>query len=207
MQSKLERLNTIVTPLMSITDLSLAKKRLDQSNQFSNDGSSRLGEGVNVNMLTQEERLRELEQMNPQIILQNLADFCNTQEMPKQRVLHLERRFATKDDVQKLKHEISQDEARVKQHEEMQKQMRNLATKINDIETSLGQIDTDNGSLRQELRSKASTIKTEQIEMQMMDCATKNDFGKIINKLEAYTTLESFNKMRINAEREHAELD
>ena len=65
MQSKLDRLNTIVKPLMSITDLSLAKKRLDQSNQFSNDGSSRLGEGVNVNLLTQEERLRELELMDP----------------------------------------------------------------------------------------------------------------------------------------------
>ena len=40
----------------------------------------------------------------------------------------------------------------------------------------------------------------------MMDFATKNDFGKIINKLEAYTTLDSFNKMRINAEREYYDL-
>ena len=127
--------------------------------------------------------------------------------MPKQRVIQIERRFATKDDVQKLKVEISQDETRVKQHEEMQKQMRNLTTKINDIETSLSQFDTENGTLRQELRQKASTTKTEQIEMQMMDFATKNDFGKILNKLEAYTTLESFNKMRISAEREHAEIE
>ena len=85
--------------------------------------------------------------------------------------------------------------------------MRNLTARFSDIEATLGQLDTDNGTLRQEVRSKASTTKTEQIEMQMVDFATKTDFGRIINKLEAYTTLESFNKMRINAEREHAELD
>lgn len=40
----------------------------------------------------------------------------------------------------------------------------------------------------------------------MMDFATKHDFGKLINKLEAYTTLESFNKMRINGEREYLDV-
>ena len=53
------------------------------------------------------------------------------------------------------------------------------------------------------MRGKAGSVKVEQIEMSMMDFATKNDFGKIITKLEAYTTLDSFNKMRINAEREY----
>lgn len=43
--------------------------------------------------------------------------------------------------------------------------------------------------------------KLEQIELTMTDFATKNDFTKIFNKLEAYTTLDSFNKMRITAER------
>ena len=42
--------------------------------------------------------------------------------------------------------------------------------------------------------------KLEHIEMQLMDFATKMDFSKLLNKLEAYTTLESFNKMRIAAE-------
>ena len=51
-----------------------------------------------MNMLTKEERLRELERMDPQIILQNLADYVNTQEMPKQRVGQIERRFVSKDD-------------------------------------------------------------------------------------------------------------
>ena len=40
----------------------------------------------------------------------------------------------------------------------------------------------------------------------MMDFASKNDFSKILNKLEAYTTLDSFNKMRINSEREYQDL-
>ena len=46
----------------------------------------------------------------------------------------------------------------------------------------------------------------EQIEIQMTDFATKNDFGKILNKLEAYTTLESFNKNRMSSERENQQL-
>lgn len=37
----------------------------------------------------------------------------------------------------------------------------------------------------------------------MTDLASKNDFSKLLNKLEAYTTLESFNKMRIGHEREN----
>ena len=115
MQDKLERLNTIVKPLMSITDLSLAKKRFDQAKQSENEGNSLMGDSINVNMLTEEERLRELGQMNPSIILSNLADFCNTQEMPKQRISQMERRFITKDEFQKLKVEIAQDEERVKQ--------------------------------------------------------------------------------------------
>ena len=61
LRSKVERLNMIVTPLMAITDLSLAKKRIDQSANFSNDS----GEEVNVNMMTGEERLQQLEHMNP----------------------------------------------------------------------------------------------------------------------------------------------
>ena len=45
--------------------------------------------------------------------------------------------------------------------------------------------------------------KIEQVEMALMDFATKVDFSKLLNKLEAYTTLESFNKMRIAAERDN----
>ena len=37
----------------------------------------------------------------------------------------------------------------------------------------------------------------------MNDFATKMDFVKILNKLESYTTLDSFNKMRIAQEREN----
>ena len=56
------------------------------------------------------------------------------------------------------------------------------------------------------MRNKASTTKVEQMEMQMQDFASKVDFGRLLNKLEAYCTLESFNKMRINAEREYQDL-
>ena len=50
---------------------------------------------------------------------------------------------------------------------------------------------------------KATNTKVEQLEVQMNDFATKMDFVKILNKLESYTTLDSFNKMRIAQEREN----
>ena len=51
--------------------------------------------------------------------------------------------------------------------------------------------------MRGDLRNKATVNKVDQVEMQLPDFATKLDFQKIINKLESYTTLESFNKSRI----------
>lgn len=84
--------------------------------------------------------------------------------------------------------------------------MRTIASKMADLENTVGNTDTEFGSIRQELRLKASITKTEQIDLQLIDCATKNDFSKVINRLEAFTTLESFNKMRINSEREYQDL-
>ena len=54
--------------------------------------------------------------------------------------------------------------------------------------------------MRGYLRNKATVNKVDQVEMQLPDFATKLDFQKIINKLESYTTLESFNKSRIKQE-------
>ena len=54
--------------------------------------------------------------------------------------------------------------------------------------------------MRGDLRNKATVNKVDQVEMQLPDFATKLDFQKIINKLESYTTLESFNKSRIKQE-------
>ncbi len=54
--------------------------------------------------------------------------------------------------------------------------------------------------MRVELRSKATVNKVDHLEMSLVDFATKVDFSKVLNKLESYTTLESFNKSRIKQE-------
>ena len=144
LRSKVERLNMIVTPLMAITDLSLAKKRIDQSANFSNDS----GEEVNVNMMTGEERLQQLEHMNPQLILSNLADYCNTQDMPKKRLDQMERRFMGVDDFNRFKIELEKDSAQSKAIADLEKKVREAYSKISDMETSVQTTESDMALVR-----------------------------------------------------------
>ena len=51
------------------------------------------------------------------------------------------------------------------------------------------------------MRQKATVSALEQVEINVSDCATKVEFSKILNRLESYTTLESFNKSRISQEK------
>ena len=74
---------------------------------------------------------------------------------------------------------------------------------MQEIDASHLNLETDLSNVRQDLRSKAATSKLEQIELSLADFSTKNDFLKLLNKFESYTTLDSFNKMRIAQEREH----
>ena len=88
----------------------------------------------------------------------------------------------------------------MKDHADIQKKMREVHNEISDVKGQFAGIEASQSDLRQEIRNKANMNKLEHIEMQLMDFATKMDFSKLLNKLEAYTTLESFNKMRIAAE-------
>ena len=58
-------------------------------------------------------------------------------------------------------------------------------------------LETDLVGIRNDLRTRATLTRLEQVEISLGDFATKSDFAKLLGKLEAYTTLESFNKMRI----------
>ena len=58
-------------------------------------------------------------------------------------------------------------------------------------------LENDLVGIRNDLRTRATLTRLEQVEITLNDFATKTDFAKVLGKLEAYTTLESFNKMRI----------
>lgn len=51
--------------------------------------------------------------------------------------------------------------------------------------------------MRSDLRSKAGNNKIGDMESKMEEFATKLDLHKLLNKLDAYTTLDSFNKRMI----------
>ena len=61
------KLNRMISPLMAITDITIRKKTTGDSGSFS--------QGIPTHQnITQEERLRELEMCNPQIVLTNLVE-------------------------------------------------------------------------------------------------------------------------------------
>lgn len=60
---------------MGITDLTLASKRIASTGDYSTGL-------VNVSKMNEEDRIRELEHMNPVLVLNNLAHFVNVQDMP-----------------------------------------------------------------------------------------------------------------------------
>ncbi len=52
------------------------------------------------------------EKLNPMLVLNNLAEFCNTQELPNKRIAMIERRFCSLDQFNKFKQQVSDDEER-----------------------------------------------------------------------------------------------
>ena len=69
--------------------------------------------------------------------------------------------------------------------------------KMQDFDAAQLNLENDLGKLDHEVRQKASNEKVEEIEDHMETLATKLDIDRVFNKLEAYTTLEKFNKMKI----------
>ena len=52
------------------------------------------------------------EKLNPILVLNNLAEFCNTQELPNKRIAMIERRFCSLDQFNKFKQQVADDEER-----------------------------------------------------------------------------------------------
>ena len=70
LRSELVKLGRVVNPLTAITDITLASK-------IAFEGDVMQEHVVKIAQLSQEERNRELDNMNPVLVLDNLAHFCN----------------------------------------------------------------------------------------------------------------------------------
>ena len=68
---------------------------------------------------------------------------------------------------------------------------------MQDFDAAQLNLENDLGKVDHEVRQKASNDKVNEIEDHMETLATKNDIDRVFNKLEAYTTLEAFNKKNI----------
>lgn len=79
LRDEFARLNRIVTPLSAITELTLYKKRAINAENMNLALE-------NMKPMSPEERIAELESMHPELVLQNLAEYCNTQEMTNAQI-------------------------------------------------------------------------------------------------------------------------
>ena len=156
LKSQIEKIFLQLNPLGCLTDLSLARKRFGQSGDFSQGGVS-----VTVDALSPEERLRELEMMPPQTVLNSIAEYINSQDLTPARKKAIERTFVSKDEFNKFKTAVANDEDRKAQFSDMSKQIRAVNSKQNDIEADQHNIQTEIMNVRGELRAKASMIKIE----------------------------------------------
>ena len=105
LRNEIVKLGRVVMPLTAITDLSLTQRR-------ALEGESMPDQTVNIAQMTQYERDRQLENLNPQQVLNNLAEYCNTQELPNKRVQQIDARFTSLDKFKQFKDEVAADEER-----------------------------------------------------------------------------------------------
>ena len=82
MRQEVHKLSRIVTPLMAITDLSIKQNMIktmkEKGEEQKLDDEEML---TNVAGLRIEDKIKELENVNPILVLNNLAQFVNTREL------------------------------------------------------------------------------------------------------------------------------
>lgn len=67
LRHELGRLRRLISPLTAIAELSLQKKRVQESGESAPP----------LTTVPEEEKEKEVEKLNPQLVLNNLADFVN----------------------------------------------------------------------------------------------------------------------------------
>ena len=74
--------------------------------------------------------------------------------------------------------------------------------KLQEMDSTQGGIEQDITIINQQLLSKATLGSIDAIQREMEEFINREQFQRMMIKLESYTTLESFNKMRLQLEKD-----
>ena len=80
--------------------------------------------------------------------------------------------------------------------------MRNLQNKIDEVQESTTYALSEMKRVDEDIKGKAEMRQLVKLELELEDYTKKKEFSMIFNKLESYTTLESFNSMRMGFEKD-----
>jgi len=108
--------------------------------------------GVDLNTMSAEEKERRLSTMNPQLVLNSLADFVNGQELTQKRIQQIGRRFVALDDFNTFKIQVNNDEERKNAQQDMSKQIKQIQAKMQDMDSASLNLENDLSQVRTELR-------------------------------------------------------
>ena len=127
--------------------------------------------------------------------------------MPQKRLTQIARRFIAHDEFNKFKLLVTNDEERKNAHIDLAKELKTLERKISEISQGGTNMESDISEMRRELRKKATQTRLEQVEIHLLDYATKDDLRRLRSAQESYTPLESFNKSRLAQDHINNDLD
>ena len=99
-----------------------------------------------------------------------------------------------------FKSEVIKDEARKEALNDVNLQLKNLFENVTMLDNSRRNILTDQQNLLSDLRLKENRVRVDAIEACLQDFASKNDVARVRSQFEQYTTLSSFNKVRMQQE-------
>ena len=153
--------------------------------------------------MSEDDKDKELQHLNPQMVLNNLAEYVNTRELPNPRIDMIKQRFMTLEEFKVFKDEVLADEERKQAELDMKKQLRQIFGKMQDLDAVQLNLENDLATLRADVRTKATNNKVNHIEEIMEDFATRSDIHRLLNKMDAYTTLDQFNKRNIQMDRQN----
>lgn len=116
--------------------------------------------------------------------------------------------YVTKEDLMKFRQQLFQQDAHNAERAEMLKQIRTITSKIGDFDEFHEYLKFKLNHLENEAKTKAEHSRFAKLEIDLeTNYAKQKEVSRIINRLESYTSLESFNTMRIDFEKTLAQIN
>ena len=150
--------------------------------------------------MTDEEREREFANMNPELVLQNLADFMQGLDFTNSQFKQMADRFCPLEAFFAFKAEVKKDEERKEAMNDVNLQLRTVFERLESLDNSRRNLQNDQQSLLSDIRLKENRTRVDALETGLNEFASKTDVMRVKSQFEQYTTLVSFNKVRMEQE-------